>query len=120
MSDDDLVAAYNRAAVVAYPPILEPFGLVPLEAMACGVPVVGVAEAGIRETVVHGETGVLTERDPVEFGLAIKTLLEDEALRNCIGNNGRRHVLAHWTWDQSYTALEKNIYRALQEPSTRL
>ena len=54
-TEDDLVRLYNQAAVVAYAPVREPFGLVPLEAMACGTPVVAVAEGGIPESVVDGE-----------------------------------------------------------------
>jgi glycosyltransferase involved in cell wall biosynthesis len=52
----ELREAYRDAAVVAFAPYLEPFGLVAVEAMACGTPVVGVREAGVRETVTHGET----------------------------------------------------------------
>ena len=111
IKDDDLVHAYNRASLVAYPSRLEPFGFVPLEAMACSTPVVGVAEGGIRETIKHNETGLLTERDPAEFGRAIEVLLEDESLRKRMGENGRQHVTTNWTWEHSYAELEKNLYR---------
>lgn len=117
VQDDDLVKAYNSSAIVAYPSRLEPFGFVPLEAMACGTPVVGVAEAGIRETVKHGENGLLTERDPVEFGKAIQTLMNDESLRKIMGDNGRQYVTANWTLDQSHADLEKNVYRAVRSGS---
>jgi len=104
----------NRASVVAFPSHLEPFGLVPLEAMACGTPVVGVAEAGIRETVENGKTGFLTERSPADFGRAIELLLGDEALRARMGNAGRRHVEECWTWDQSFAMLDENLQRVAQ------
>ena len=48
--------------------------------MACGTPVVGVAGAGVRETIVHNKTGVLTERDPVEFDKAVELLLNNDQL----------------------------------------
>jgi len=122
VTDDKLVEAYNQALLTVFPSRLEPFGFVPLESMACGTPVVGVAEGGIRETVQHGETGLLTERDPREFGQAIATLLNDSALRAEMGSSGRSHVLAHWTWDQSCQKLEKHMQMALERmyPSSGL
>ena len=114
VSDADLVKAHNSAMLVAFATILEPMGFVPLEAMACETPVVGVAEAGIRETVQDGQTGFLTERDPVEFGRAIQTLLDDHALCSRMGAAGREYVLRNRTWDQAYARLEQNFKRALE------
>lgn len=116
-TEDDLVMAYNQAMVTAFPSKMEPFGLVSLESMACGTPVVGIAEGGIRETIQHGKTGLLTERDPVEFGKAIEILLKDESLRTRMGATGRQHVVQHWTWDQSYQKLEKYMYLILSQHS---
>nr|WP_243687910.1 glycosyltransferase family 4 protein [Methanobacterium formicicum] len=67
IDDDRLVELYNQARLVLYSSYLEPFGLVPLESMACGTPVVAVKEGGVRETVIHNETGLLTERDEELF-----------------------------------------------------
>ena len=60
LSDDDVRAAYQRAAAVLMPGE-EDFGIVPLEAQACGRPVVALARGGARETILDGETGVLVE-----------------------------------------------------------
>ena len=114
VSDDDLVKAYNSSAIVAYTCRLEPFGLVPLEAMACGTPVVGVAEAGIRETVKHGENGLLTARDPVEFGKAIQVLMSDDSLREAMGKNGQKYVLDNWSLETSNADIERNLHFAIQ------
>lgn len=108
-TEDDLVKAYNQASITAFPSKLEPLGLVPLESMACGTPVVGIREAGLRETVQHGENGFLTERDPLEFGLAIQQLLSDQTLWMQMSHNGRQGVLKHWTWDESYKKLEEHM-----------
>ena len=113
-TEDSLAISYNRATLTVFPSRLEPLGLVPLESLACATPVVGVAEAGVRETVQHNETGLLTERDPYEFGEAIDRLLKDRALCLKMGELGRERVLAHWTWEQSYQQLEKNIEYALK------
>ena len=55
VSDEALVDAYNRSELAVFTPVMEPFGFVPLEAAACGIPTVGVREAGVRESVVHGQ-----------------------------------------------------------------
>lgn len=109
VGEDQLVDAYNRAAVVAYASSLEPFGFVPLEAMACGTPVVGVAEGGVRETVLNGQTGFLAERDAADFGRAIDRLLRNRTLAERMGTAGRQHVLDNWTWDQSAAMLEHHL-----------
>lgn len=115
ITDNDLAAAYNRASITACPNLLEPLGLVPLESMACGTPVVGIAEAGLRETVQHNETGLLTERDPCEFGQAIDKLMRDKLMWTRMSVLGRQRVLERWTWEQSYQALEKNMQMALTQ-----
>ncbi|MDB4888784.1 MAG: glycosyl transferase group 1 [Gemmatimonadetes bacterium] len=114
VDDDALVNAYNRAAVVAFPSHLEPLGFVPLEAMACGTPVVGIAEGGIRETVQDGITGLLTDRHPVDFGQAIDVLLSDDALRARMGVAGREYVAEHWSWAESSKMLDANLEVAMQ------
>lgn len=110
---------YNRAAVSVYTPHLEPLGLVPLESMACGTPVVGIHEGGIRETVRHGETGLLTERDPRDFANALTELLASPEKRRAFGETGRRWVEDNWTWDISTLRLEENFSRALAMRSER-
>src|SRR5581483_9311683 len=71
VSDEEIVDLLNRAMMMAYAPRLEPFGLAPLEANACGLPVIGVAEGGVRETVVDGVTGLHVEHDPGAVAAAI-------------------------------------------------
>ncbi|MEM3432913.1 MAG: glycosyltransferase family 4 protein [Candidatus Methanomethyliaceae archaeon] len=104
--DETLITLYNQAAVVAYTPFLEPFGLVPLEAMACATPVVAVAEGGIRETIVHEQTGFLLNRDPAEFAEAIQELLANESLNRRLGEQGREYILSRWSWDLAVERLE--------------
>jgi len=110
VSDDELIFWYNRAKVVAYPPILEPFGLVPLEAMACRTPVVGVREGGVRESIIDGVTGFLADRNVQEFGHAIHALLQDETLCQKMGHDGRKHVVKNWTWEKSVEQLIKHFH----------
>ena len=58
------IELYSNAAVFVCPSIYEPFGIINLEAMACATPVVATAVGGIKEVVVHGETGYLVVHGP--------------------------------------------------------
>jgi glycosyltransferase involved in cell wall biosynthesis len=106
---DELRLLYNQARLCVYSPVKEPFGLVPLEAMACGTPVVGVKEGGIPESVVHEYTGLLVERDAKQFGAAVQFLLATPQLTATYGRNGREHVVRNWTWERSVSILEKHL-----------
>lgn len=105
VSEDDLVHLYNRCRAVLYAPHDEPLGLVPLEAMACATPVIGVAEGGLRETVVEG-SGVLTPRDAALFGRAVADLIDDPERAAAMGAFGRRYVLERWNWENAMSRLE--------------
>lgn len=109
VSDETLLQLYNRAQVVACASILEPFGLVPLEAMACAAPVVAVAEGGLRESVVPGVTGYLVDRSPAEFGQAIARLVTDPTLARRMGEAGRDLVLREWTWEKAVGKLNAHL-----------
>jgi glycosyltransferase involved in cell wall biosynthesis len=111
VSQDTLVQRYNQALIVVYAPIREPFGLVPLEAMACGTPVVSVAEGGVCETVVDDVNGLLLPRDPAQFAGAVRTLLGNTALRTRLGQQAREYVLSNWTWDRSAQQIEQYLCR---------
>jgi glycosyltransferase involved in cell wall biosynthesis len=114
LNSDQLRLLYKRAKLCVYAPVMEPFGLVPLEAMACGSAVVGVREGGVMESVVHGYTGLLIERDIDKFGSAILDLLKNPILSAKLGEQGRRHVEENWTWDKSVGELEQHLYRIVQ------
>jgi glycosyltransferase involved in cell wall biosynthesis len=110
-----LAIEYNKARLCVYAPVKEPFGLVPLEAMACGTPVVGVREGGVSESVKHGETGLLAERDPQQFADAILTLLEDTDCRIRLGRQGRVYVQEQWQWEHSVSELEGHLLEVAQQ-----
>lgn len=97
VSDEVLVDLLNRASMMVYAPRLEPFGYGPLEANACALPVVGVAEGGVRETLVDGENGLLVERELEAVARAVERLRDDPALASCLGSRGRRVVESRWS-----------------------
>lgn len=101
VTEDELVSFYNRALLFVYSAILEPFGLTPVEAMACGTPVVGVREGGVRESVRDGETGYLTDREPALFAEKAQKLLSDRARWELFSAQARQHVEASWTWSHA-------------------
>ncbi len=115
ISDDELVDLYRHAALVVYAPIREPFGLVPLEAMACATPVVSVREGGTGESIVDGETGFLVERDPARFAAAVQQLLADPARAAEMGQAGRALVLRRWSWECAAETLEQHLAACLAQ-----
>lgn len=113
VSDEELVSLYNRALATLYTPINEPFGLVPLESMACGTPVIGVAEGGVKETVLDGFNGVLSERNPTTFSQKILSLVTDLDYIDTLGRQGHDHVLKNWSLENAILRLEKQLIEAL-------
>ncbi|MCO1599726.1 glycosyltransferase [Micromonospora sp. RHAY321] len=90
---------YRSADLLVAAPWYEPFGLTPLEAMACGVPVVGTAVGGIRDTVVDGTTGLLVPaRDPRALAAAIGRLLDDRIRRFGYATAARERVRSRYSW----------------------
>ncbi|MFC4053798.1 glycosyltransferase [Actinomadura syzygii] len=91
----------RSASLVVALPWYEPFGMVPLEAMACGAPVVASAVGGHLDTVVDGITGVLVPpREPEAAAVAIRALLTDPARRAQMGLAGRDRARVHYAWSR--------------------
>ena len=117
ISDIELVAILNKATMLLYTSRLEPFGLAPLEANACGLPVVGIAEGGIRETIQDGVNGFLVDPDPESIARAAETLLHDLGLAKRLGQTAADYVRREWDIDESVTRLETIL---LQVATTEL
>jgi glycosyltransferase involved in cell wall biosynthesis len=113
VTDAELVELLGRARMMVYAPRLEPFGFVPLEANACGLPVVGVMEGGLRETVVDGVNGLLAESDARSLAGAIERLIADEAYARRLGEGGRRLVAERWSLGASIDRLEERFAEIL-------
>lgn len=124
---DEVIQLYTHAAVFCCPSIYEPFGIINLEAMACGTPVVASAVGGIPEVVVDGETGLLVPLDqmkespfepidPQKFSRdlaeGINRLLRDEGLRERMAVAGRKRVEDHFSWSAIAERTAK-LYRSL-------
>ena len=95
-----LASYYAAADVFVTTPWYEPFGITPLEAMACGIPVIGSAVGGIQHTVVDGETGYLVPaRDAQALARRLRQLHRDPALGRALGLAGLRRARQHYTWE---------------------
>lgn len=103
-----LLSSYYRAAdVVVVPSRSESFGLVALEAAACGVPVVASAVGGLLTLVDHGETGFLVpDRDPVEFASYLDRLLAEPLVAEAMGAAGAERA-SRYTWSFAAARLRR-------------
>ncbi|MBV9783071.1 MAG: glycogen synthase [Acidisphaera sp.] len=122
----EVIQLYSHAAVFCCPSVYEPFGIINLEAMACGTAVVATAVGGIPEVVVHGETGLLVDPglapdsfdpiDPAGFAAAlaqaISQLVHDPVLRERFGRAGRHRAESRFSWD-SIARTTLDLYRSL-------
>jgi glycosyltransferase involved in cell wall biosynthesis len=90
---------YAASDVFVTTPWYEPFGITPVEAMACGTPVIGADVGGIRSTLVEGVTGLLVPpHDPDALATRLHTLYRDPALRQRLGAAGVARANACYTW----------------------
>ena len=114
ISDADLIAILNKASLLLYTSRLEPFGFAPLEANACGLPVVGIREGGIRETVQDGVNGFLVDPEVESISHAIGELLQTPSLARQMGERAVVHVQRNWNVESSIDRLEKILLQAAE------
>jgi len=112
VTKQEAIQLYSHARVFCCPSIYEPFGIINLEAMSCQTPVVASATGGIKEVVVHGETGYLVpfDQDPVtgfpvdpgkfarDLASEINRLLEDPERCKRFGVAARKRVEETFSW----------------------
>ena len=112
-----LLSTYYRAAdVCLVPSRSESFGLVALEAAACGVPVVAADVGGLRVLVDHGRTGIrVAGRDPSRYAAAVRSLLDDAVLAESMGRGGAQ-MAGRYSW----TATAGRLRRIFQDLSARV
>lgn len=123
----EIIQLYSHADVFCCPSIYEPFGIINIEAMACQTAVVASAVGGIKEVVVHGETGILVPLeqqnvapfepiDPDKFSQdladGINKLIKNKALRDTMAKKGRKRVEETFDWIAIAKQVEE-LYKSL-------
>jgi glycosyltransferase involved in cell wall biosynthesis len=111
---EETIAFYSHAALFVCPSVYEPFGIINLEAMACGTPVVAANVGGIPEVVEDGATGLLVDVDPVggtnfeprdpgafadRLAEAMNAMMNSATRRGIYGEKGRERVVAKFSWE---------------------
>ena len=130
VSRPEAISLYSGASVFVCPSIYEPFGIINLEAMACGTPVVASAVGGIKEVVVNGETGFLVplkqmtespfeatnpEVFAADLAAKINLLMADPALAAKMGAAGRKRAEELFGWDAIARKTERLYSKLLQK-----
>ncbi|MCG9966625.1 glycosyltransferase family 4 protein [Pelotomaculum terephthalicicum JT] len=117
VSDSDLPALYRNASVFVYPSLYEGFGLPPLEAMACGTPVISSNVSSIPEVV--GDAGLLIDPyRPEEVARAITLVLKDNGLRVRLNRTGLNRA-GLFTWDKTARETIKLYQEVIEENNHR-
>ncbi|MFD2725775.1 glycogen synthase [Hyunsoonleella rubra] len=113
VTKEEIIQLYSHADVFCCPSIYEPFGIINIEAMACNTAVVASAVGGIKEVIVHGETGLLIPLeqqkvapfepiDPDKFARdladGVNKVINDDALRASMAKKGRKRVEDYFDW----------------------
>ena len=120
VSRDDMPGLIRTADVVVAVPWYEPFGIVPLEAMACGVPVVGSAVGGLLDTVLHGVTGELVPpRRPGRLADVLRRLMADPETRASYRAAGLERVRRRYGWPRVAEDTERVFSSVVRHSSAR-
>jgi len=110
VSDIELQSAMSQAACFLYTSHLEPFGLTPLEANACGTAVVAIGEGGVRETIIDGVNGFVSlDNDPQALGKLVARFTENLDFARIVGDQSRDHVIKHWSVNAAIDRVEQQL-----------
>jgi len=116
LGDAELARHYAQAGAVVCTAKAEPFGLVAIEAMACGTPVVAVREGGFVESIEDGRTGLLVDAEAEAIGRALSEILDAPARHQAMGQAGIEAVRGRWTWAAAVDRFESHLYDMAARP----
>ena len=112
VSQEELARFYKACDIFVHPVVrYESWGMVILEAMAMGKPVVAINSSGPKEIIVNGQTGYLVDFSPDKFAKKIINLLDSPQRALRMGEEGRKRVLSNFTWEKSAQKMERIFYK---------
>ena len=115
IKNEELKAFYSQSTIVFYTALYESFGLVPIEAMEFGTPVIAF-EGGPSETIINGKTGfVIKSGDIEDFAEKFLSLIENESLREAFSKDAIINVQENFTFDQGFERLIKILTQIYNE-----
>ena len=129
VTKEEIIQLYSHADVFCCPSIYEPFGIINIEAMACKTAVVASAVGGIKEVVVHGETGFLipveqqksAPFEPInpdkfakDLANGVNSVINNPALRNSMAKKGRKRVEDYFDWIAIAKQVEE-LYKSIKK-----
>ncbi len=118
VSFEELLRLFEDACLYAMPALCEPWGLVYLEALASGTPVLGLSRLALPEITNHGEFGYLAgDATPQHVCQALHAALSDQDLLRKKGLAGRRSVSARFSWDKTAGQMLQEMLRGPADPS---
>lgn len=109
VATEQLRDLYSQARVVLCLSSHEPFGLVVLEAMACGAVVIALDEGGYQDSIVNGKTGLFVSRHPEKLEQAIHKVLNSERIQNTLQKNALASIKTYWSWQKATQRLLKAL-----------
>lgn len=113
VSDAELVVLLSNALCMIYTSQLEPFGFAPLEANACGTPVIAIQEGGVKETIIPNKNGFLSDRNPKNLAKYLDKLSENSDLRKEMGIFAAEYVRTEWTVQKCTDNIEQALKSVL-------
>ncbi|SHK23689.1 hypothetical protein SAMN02745248_02123 [Hathewaya proteolytica DSM 3090] len=114
LSHEEVLRWMKKCSVFSLPSYQEGFGVVYIEAMLQGKPVIGIKGQGIQDAIIHGENGFLVKpKESQDLLETLQLLLSHEELRDTIGNNARKTVIEKFTWKKTAEELLR-IYESLK------
>ncbi|ODM89685.1 Alpha-1,3/1,6-mannosyltransferase ALG2 [Orchesella cincta] len=116
--DDVKVQLISKCVALLYTPSNEHFGIVPLEAMYMGKPVLAVDSGGPRETVVHEVTGFLCPSNEIHFAAAMATLITEPEIKESMGNAGKARFKDKFSFDAFSKMWDQSIEKLISGPNT--
>lgn len=114
----EIISYYQQADVVVNPSLSETFGISIVEAMACGVPVIGTRVGGMLDTVVDDVGRLVPPEDPEALAQAICEVLSDREAAQRMGRAGRNRAITHYTWKARASKLVEVYGRVCGSSST--